>query len=145
MWMIGAFGTPPVSPRFNAAKTELVGWISIVFFGLCAIVGGRRFLNGGEQLRINRSGISWAQWSDVTIPWTEITKVSTWSYGRQQIIVLHLRNPSRYPGRGTLRLTRSMNRAMTGGDISLSLAGTDRSYWDAMAAIEQFRPGEGGL
>jgi hypothetical protein len=31
------------------------------------------------------------------------------------------------------------NRALTGGDISISLTGTDRKFAEALSAVERFR------
>ena len=62
-----------------------------------------------------------------------------WSYKRQKSIVLHLSNPARFPGRGLTAKLASANRMLTGGDISISLTGTNRNFDDAMSAIVRFR------
>ncbi len=140
LWMIGAFGIVPRSERLGPAGTVFWGWASIVFFGPGALLLLRRLFDETEQVRIDASGIRWAKWSGELIPWSEITEVSTWSYKRQNCIVLHLREPSRFPGSGLAQALRSINKQLTGGDIAISMTGTDRSFKDAMAAIAQFRP-----
>jgi hypothetical protein len=139
MWMVGAFGEVPSSRRYSASYTVLIGWLSIVFFGLCAVAIAKKFLDDRAQLKIGPSGIVWSPRSDLLIPWSEIADVTTWRYKGQKFIILHLKDPGRFPARGlTARLARA-NRKLTGGDISISLTGTDRSYDDAMSAIARFR------
>lgn len=138
LWLAGAFGPPPTSRRYSPAVTITIGYVAIAFFGLIAIVLAKRLINGGEALRIDRIGISVAAWSDQTIPWSEITDITEWTMNRQRSIILHLRDPDRFPPSGALRFTAGANRAMTGGDVPISLNGTDRSYDDAVAAIARF-------
>ncbi|MFM5949393.1 MAG: STM3941 family protein [Novosphingobium sp.] len=138
LWMVGLFGTPPSSHRYSPAAVTTAGWLCIAFFGLAAVIIAKRLVEGGEALRIGRVGISFTAWSDQTIPWSEITEISEWSMRGQRSIILHLRDPDRFPGSGALGLTAKANRAMTGGDIPISLNGTDRSFDEAVAAIGQF-------
>ncbi|MBA2935107.1 hypothetical protein HZF05_13485 [Sphingomonas sp. CGMCC 1.13654] len=139
LWMIGAFGPPPTSHRYSESETIAIGWASVLFFGLCGIVGVAKIFDTNEQLRINAAGIRYAGWSSKTIPWHEIIDVTEWTYRRQKVIVLHLRNPALYPGRGTAGLLASANRKLTGGDVAITLTGTDRSFNDAMSAVARYR------
>lgn len=139
LWMIGAFGPAPTSNRHSPEVTSAVAWLAILFFGLCAVVIAKRLFEGGEALRIDRSGISFAAWSDQTIPWSEITDISEWSFRGQRSIILHLRDPGRFPGKGVLGFATRANRALTGGDVPISLTGTNRSFDDAVAAIARYR------
>ena len=137
--LVGAFGAAPTSSRFSPGTAIVVGWSSIVFFGLVAIIGFRRIFETGEQLRINAEGIRCKPWSDSLIPWREIADVTTWSHKGQKAAILHLRDPARFPGRGLAGLLAGANRKLTGGDVAISLTGTDRSFGDAMSAIAHFR------
>jgi hypothetical protein len=138
LWMLGAFGSPPQSHRYPAAVIPAIGWSSLIFFGLCGIAWARKFFDRRVQLQIGPSGVRWHSWSDDLIPWSEVQDVTIWSYRRQKCIVLHLRDPELFPGRGLAAMLAGANRKMTGGDISISLTGTDRTFEDAMAAIESF-------
>jgi hypothetical protein len=140
LWMIGAVGDLPSLRRLPSAVRLGIGWLGIIFFGFCGVSWIKRLSSGGEELRIDSVGIRWVRWSEQTIPWLEIGDVTTWSYKGQKSIILRLRNPARFPGRGFLGWTGKANRALTGGDIALSLASTDRSFDEAMTAIERFRP-----
>ncbi len=137
--MIGAFGPPLTSNRASPEFVTIFGWIAIVFFGLCAIVIAKRLVEGGEALRIGRTGISFAAWSDQTIPWSEITDISEWSFRGQRSIILHLRDPNRFPGKGVLGFAAKANRALTGGDMAITLTGTNRSFDEAVEAITRYR------
>ncbi len=139
LWMGGLFGPAPESHRYPRAEVVVVGWFSVVLFGLCGVVAIKRLFAGGEELRIGSAGIRSRPWSDQTVPWSEIVDVTTWSYKGQRSIILHLRDPARFPGRGLAALLTRANRMFTGGNIAISLTGTDRGFDDAMAAIARFR------
>lgn len=139
LWMVGAFGFPPVWRHTPAAVTFLVGWSSVIFFGLCSVVCVKRLFNNREQLRIGLTGVRSALWSDQTISWSEIADVTTWSFRRQTAIILHLRDAKRFPRRGVGAMLASANRMLTGGDVSITLTGTDRGFEEAMSAIGRFR------
>ena len=139
LWMVGTFGEVPASRRHSAGYMIGLGWLCIIFFGFCAIAGAKRLFNEKPQILIGPAGIVWTPWSEQLIPWSEISDVTTWSYRGQSAIILHLRESSRFPGRGLSQRLAGVNRKLTGGDIAISLTGTDRTYADAMSAIEQFR------
>ena len=139
LWMVGAFGEVPSSRRYSAPVTMGIGWLCILFFGLCAVTAVKKFLDDRVQLQIGPSGIVWSPWSDDLIPWSEIGDVTTWSYRRQKAIILHLNNPARFPGRWLTAKLAGANRMLTGGDVSISLTGTNQSHDDAMSAIARFR------
>lgn len=138
LWIIGAFGPPPHSSRYSPGAQFLWGWFAICFFGLCAAAGVKQLLGTGERLRIGSAGLCWPSWSLETIPWSEICGVTTWTYRGQTMIVLHLRDPEKYPPR-KLRWLRGVNRVFTGGDIAISLTGSDRDWREALEAIRRFR------
>ena len=136
MWIGGVFGEPPKPGR------EWLGWISASFFALMGALGLRRLLNPTEQIRISSDGICYSQWSDDTIPWQEIVTVSVWQFKGQKAILLSLRNPGRFPSTTFLGKMAAANRALTGGDIALTLTGTDKIFEEAMSAIENFMPSQ---
>jgi hypothetical protein len=140
LWFVGVFGTPPMSHRYPPAILFVVGCASIIFFGSCGLLGAKRLFDTDEELRIGRSGIRWSRWSDETIPWAEISEVTTWSTRGQRFIILHLRNPALFPGKGVVGKLARANRALTGGDIGISLTATDRGFEEAMSAVDRLRP-----
>jgi len=140
LWLAGVFGAPPESRRFAPEMVRLIGWVAVIFFGLCSVAWGGRLFDTREQVRIGAAGIRLRSWSDKTIPWSEIVDITTWSFKRQTSIILVLRDRTLFPGRGVAALLAGANRGMTGGDIAISLTGTDRKTDDALAAIARFRP-----
>lgn len=138
LWMTGAFGPPQASDRYWSDLILMIGWSSVVFFGLCGVLWSLRLFDSGERLRIGADGIRSKSWSNQTIPWEEIVDVTTWSSRGQNVIVLHLRDPAQFPGRGLAAMLADANRSLTGGDISISLTGTDRTFAEAVLALKQF-------
>lgn len=142
LWMAGVIGEGPDpnggSRRIPPELVPYVGWLCVIFFGMCLLVIARRFFDDSAQVEIGRAGILSAQWSDATIPWSEIRRVSVWSYQRQRHIILHLHRPEAFPGRGIAAKLSRANRMLTGGDIALNLVGTNGSFDDAMDAIAHF-------
>ncbi len=138
-WMIGTFGPPPESQRYGPAFIKIIGWVAIIFFGFCGLAIAKMLFDSDEQVRINALGIYWKRWSSQTIPWSEITDVGVWEYQRQKSIILNLRDPARFPSSTVMGKLAAANRALTGGDIAITLSGTDGRFDEAMAAIEHFR------
>lgn len=139
LWMAGVFGAAHPTDRYSADSTVAIGWICVAFFALCGIAVVSRLFDTREQVRIGPQGIRWVRLSDRTIPWSDISDITEWSHRRQRMIVLHLRDPARWPRRGLSALLAGANRALTGGDVMISLTGTDRSFDEAVAAIARFR------
>lgn len=125
LWMVGAFGPVQASRRMGPLMTEFVGWLCILFFGMCVVLCAKQWWKNEERLRISRSGVRITEWSDQTIPWDEISDVTEWRDNNAEFIVLHLRDPSRF--------------RLTGSELSVSLYGTNREFDEAMVAIATFR------
>ncbi len=138
--MIGVFGTPPDSHRYSPALIKFVGWASILFFGAAVPISIRMFFDTQDQLRFDAHGIYWKRWSAQTIPWSEITDIGVWEFKRQKSIILNLRDPARFPSTTMMGKLASANRALTGGDIALTLAGTDGRFETAMEVIHHHWP-----
>lgn len=136
LWMVGLFGPIPSSRRHPAIEVFVMGWVCTAFFGLCCVATVKRIFDSGEDLRVGPTGIMVRSWSDQVIPWSEIADVTTW---RGRSIILHLRNPSLFPGRGMSAMMTRINRMVTGGHVDVMLTGSDRSFDEAMDAIAQFR------
>jgi hypothetical protein len=139
LWMAGVFGEPPPSRRYSEATDVAVGWIAAIFFGLVFVAITKQLFGDRELLVLNQQGLRSAQWSDDTIPWSEIVDVTTWSHKGSTSIILHLRDRSLFPGRGLRALVAGANRRLTGGDIAIAMTATDKSIGETLAAIDSFR------
>lgn len=131
---------PSSSSRYPPWFIVSMGWICVVFFSGLAFVGAIRLTNPADHLRINRMGIMAPSYTDKLISWSDITEVTTWSHRGQKSLIIKLRDPSRFERKPWRRAIDSLNRGLTGGDIGLSLTGTDRTLKQALEAIETFRP-----
>lgn len=133
LWMIGAFGPEPDAPQW-------VGWLSIVFFGPCTLLILARLFEPSEQLRIDREGIRWRQWSNDPIPWSAVRAIEQASVHSQKFLCLHLDHPERYRSKRALGRLGGANRALGFGDIPLSVTGTDRNFRELVDAVARFAP-----
>lgn len=136
-WMIGAFGGQPD----HHFKTQVAGWASIIFFGLCVIVGARRLFEAEVEIRIDANGIYWRRRSSHVIPWNAIDRVTIGDVRGQRFACLFLRDPRAFPSDGFRGMLAGANKALGFGDVVLGVAGTDRSFDELISAIEQFAPG----
>lgn len=134
LFMTGVF-VPGGAPLVVA----LIGWVGTAFFGLAAAIITGRLVRPKLRVRVDAKGILSTSWSDQVIPWRAIAHVSG-LYGQgQPFIVLTLRDPERFPGRGFAAWVAKANRAMDSGHIWISLLGTDRTVAAAGEAIAEHR------
>jgi hypothetical protein len=143
LWSVRVLGDVPTPRRYSASLIVALGWFLVLFFGVVASCGVRSFFDSKPQLEVGPLGIRWAAWSDDFIPWSHITSVSTWSQHKTNYILLHLDDPSCFPGKGLAGKLARADKRMTGGDIAISVAGMDRSHTEAMDAIAHFRVSSG--
>jgi len=139
LWMAGIFGEPPLSRRHSPETGVAIGWFIAAFFGLAFFAIARELFGAPEQLVLNAHGLRSAQWSEQTIPWDEIEDVSTWSYRGSKSIILHLHNPSLFPGRGLRGWLAGLNNSLTGGDIAIAMTLSDKGVDETLDAIQHFR------
>lgn len=120
-WLPG----PPSDRKF------LGGYVGIGFFGLCTVVMLWRLITSrGPVITISAEGIHDTRLSTALVPWTAITGISTWSAGRQKIMVLAIR-PDMEPRLGLTRFarwTRSANRAFGTDGLFISASGLKIDY-----------------
>ena len=139
-WMTGAFGPVPDSPRYPAAESFWFGIASMILGSMASLWMVPEFLKANEVLRVGSAGVRYQRWSNQLIPWSQIREITTWAVRNQRGIALHLEDPGAYPGRLIPGTLARANRWFSGGDIQISLVGTDRSVDDALSALERFRP-----
>ena len=135
-WMIGVFGGAP-DHRF---KTQAIGWVSIIFFGLCGILGAHRLFQAGVEIRIDAKGIYWRRRSTQVIPWSAIDRITIGEVRGQRFACLFLRDPRTFPSEGVAGMLAGANKALGYGDVALGATGTDRSFDELIGAIKQFAP-----
>lgn len=134
--MVGAFGPAPDT----AIKIQVVGWLCVIFFGLGIPLAARRMFESGVEMRIDTDGVYWRRWSEQVIPWSAIKEISTRAVRRQRFACLFLHDPAAYPSSTVLGRAKRLNAVLGYGDIALTVADTDRSFDEMMAAIDRFAP-----
>jgi len=79
--LVGALGFVAIGIwllRLDAPTTKrtLVAWAAIIIFGAFFLIGLPRLFQQGVVLRIDARGVWWRQWSDQTIAWSAIERIS---------------------------------------------------------------------
>ena len=136
IWLAGLLGPAPKPGR------EWVGWLSIVFFGFCFILGISRLFDRSDAIVIDQDGLFWRERSDATIPWSEIQAIERRGIRRQRFLCVYLKDPRLYPPTTFLGRLGNANRNMGFGDIALSATGTDRSFGELQEALQRFAPAQ---
>jgi len=134
LFFVGAFGPVPGPGR------EWVGWLSILFFGLCFVAGLPRLFDRRDQIVVDGTGIQWSQWSEATIPWSDIRAIEKREIRRQKFLCLHLEDPGRFPSATLMGRLGGPNRILGFGNIALAATGTNRSFDELVAAIALHAP-----
>lgn len=96
----------------NPTFVHAVGNVCVLFFSACCLFGFVKFFDKKPGLVLSSTGIV-DNSSGVAagfIPWTEITGVSIYELGRQKMLIVKVRDPSKYINRGS-PLKRALNRA----------------------------------
>ena len=131
--MVGVFGA-------SESPWTWVGW-PVVAFAVVGFAGTVvRIVGVSDQMRIDASGIRWAQWSDTTIPWTAVKSAEVQSLAQQQFLCLSLADAAAYPSKRPASYLARLNRRTGFGDVALSLTGTDGKFDEMVAAVRQHAP-----
>lgn len=121
-------------------KRTLAGVAGIVVFGAFFLIGLARVRDQGVEIRVDQRGIWWKRWSDDTIPWSAIERITVGEIRGQRFACLFLRYAGAYRSATLMGKLASANKAMGFGDIAINTGSTDASFADLMAAIDRFAP-----
>jgi hypothetical protein len=118
---------------FGTGDTALafVGWIGLVFFGLCTgFLLWRTFAAKGPALVLSPAGLHDVRVSAHLIPWPSVRRMYTWSYEGQRILIVDI-DPQVEASIGLTRIaswTRAPNRAMGADGLAVTAQGLTLSY-----------------
>jgi hypothetical protein len=119
---------PDVRPN---VYQEFMGYIGVVFFGLCTMVGLWRLLFvRGPVVTITPEGIRDTRVAAELIPWSGITGISTWKHRRQKVMVLAV-DPAverRLTLTRTAQWSRGPNRALGIDGFCVTATGLNINY-----------------
>lgn len=122
------------APMSNPTVVAVFGWLTILFFGGCAVIGARQLFRSEPVMEVDARGIRWRRWSDQVIPWSAIERAEPRAFLGQRFMCLWLDAPHDYAGRSTLGRAAAANRALGFGDVQLTMQGTDQSF-DRLAKV----------
>lgn len=101
-----------------------IGWVAIVFFGWCGVIGIRKFFDKKPSLVFSSVGIT-DNSSGVSaglIPWSEISGFNIYAIQKQKMLIVLVKNPDKYIEVGSV-VKRTLNRAnykMCGSPIAIT-------------------------
>jgi len=125
LWFVVA--PPHIQNGFwgNPTTLMVVGYVSIIFFGLCAVLLARKLPDNKPGLIIDEHGL-WDNSSGLSagqVLWSDIDNISVIKISGQKLLMLHLKNPQEYIDRqssGFKQRMMTMNYKMYGTPLSIS-------------------------
>jgi hypothetical protein len=132
LWMAGLFGAPPRPDK------AWIGWIGAPFFALGALMWALRLREPAEQIVIDEAGLTWRQWSEEHIPWSEISAIDEYSIRRQRMFAVHLHDAEAHSPTRLLGKAAAAQAGMGRGHFSIVVTGTDRSADELREALNRF-------
>jgi hypothetical protein len=136
-----------IALSYYAARTatdfvEAVGWIGVVFFGLCTLPILSQLFRSGPTIVIDDTGVLDRRWGVGRIAWEDIASVSITQGKRQRSISLWLRNESEYLGRlSTIRASlRHVSAKMGYSPFLMTFRGLTPGLEEAYARLRERLP-----
>ena len=132
LWFVIA---PPVvhNSFWGTTRIIVVGYASIIFFGICAIFIARKFIDKRPGLIMdenglidNSSGLSVGQ-----VYWSEIENISVIKIHRQKLIMIKVNDPEKFVEKQKNKLKKRMmlmNLKMYGSPLSITSNGLKISF-----------------
>ena len=131
LWFAGAFGR-------QVSSVELIGgWIAAIAFVCIGIFAFSQIFDTSVKVKIGSDGVFVKSYSDETIPWSEIERITMWQRNPGRI-VLHLFDPGKFQSKPVLYGATAV--FATGGHVPITMAGISGRLDDATAAILAFQP-----
>lgn len=129
--------------KFNSPTLVYgIGVVSIVFFGLCGLVGIKKFFDNSPGLIISSKGIqdNSSGVSAGLIPWEEVVGIGEYQIQKQKFISIQVKDPEKYANNGNA-LKRMANRAnikMCGTPVNISANSLKISYDELLETITEY-------
>src|SRR5262245_20782745 len=140
IWMLAI---ADAQTRYLSIYVKGVAIIAIGFFGLCALYGLHKLLDGAPGLILDREGImdNSSGIAAGRVAWREVRDIQVVTIHRQRLLGVIVSNPEKYLGRGNLliRLFRKMNYRWYGTPVFISAHGLKVTFEDLETQIRDFR------
>ncbi len=116
---------PSNPPRLSPIIIQILGIVTLLFFGMGVIVCIKALITKKIGLTIDSSGIlcDWGKASVGFVPWEDIVDVKDYYINGQGIIMIIVNNPQKYIDRqknAFLRRTANMNYNLYGTPVQIS-------------------------
>jgi hypothetical protein len=142
LWFV--ISPPAISNSFwgDPTKIAIVGYASIIVFGLCAFWLIRKIPDSKPALVIDDTGLvdNSGFVSAGEISWSDIEGISVIEIQRQKLIMVHVKNPKLYIERQTSvfkRKSMELNNKMYGTPISITANGLKISFESLWTILTQ--------
>jgi len=124
IWMLQIGPEGMRSPRFKVAFMHGIGLASIVFFGLCGLVGLRKLFETKPGLVLNSTGIldNSSGISAGFVPWSDIAGFGIFQVQTIRTLVIEVIDPDKYANRGGAiqRALKKANVRLCGSPVAIS-------------------------
>lgn len=140
LWFVIAPPTIKNSFWNNPTKVSIIGYASIIFFGLCAFFFIRKLPDNKAGIIIDDTGLidNSSGLSAGHILWSDIENFSVTEIHRQKLIMLHVKNPQHYIDRQKSLFKRKgmeLNNKMYGTPISITANELKISFADLLKIL----------
>ena len=124
----------------NQTKVTIIGYASIIFFGICAVYSIYKLSDNKPGLIIDHLGIldNSSGMPAGPILWSDIEDISVIELYRQKLLMIKVKNPEDYINRQTGLLKRKsmlLNNKLYGAPVSLSANGLKISFDELLHLI----------
>lgn len=113
----------------------------VPFFGACTLIGfWRALVTRGPVVSLSPEGLTDRRIAPVPIPWRAVRGISTWTYKRQNVMVLDV-DPAveaRLPLSRMVRLTRSANKRLGADGLCVTASGLKLTYAELLEAATDY-------
>jgi len=129
--------------KFNSPEIVYgVGIVTMIFFGLCGLIGIKKLLSKSPGLILNSDGVvdCSSGISHGMIPWAEVVAVSEYKVQRQKFVSIHVKDPEKYVDSGNIfkRMANKANLKMCGTPINISANALQISYDELIETIDEY-------
>jgi len=142
LWLAGVWGSSTLG-----SVEQAVGWICIVFFGLCAAIWLRRSLRPGVLYSFDSSGIfdasmkSFVRWDQIRSAAIYTTRSGRWPVYFYQNSLVYDIDPERFePPTKSLLWLQDLNFGYTKHSNALKHSGTDRDLASLVHGFNRHAP-----
>lgn len=133
--------------RQSATVVRLIGYVSIAFFGLCALIGMWRLLTlRGPVILISPAGFRDVRVTHDVVPWPAVQSVQTWSHSGQRIMIVALKPGEEAKLKLTriARMSRGANARLGADGLAVTALGAKISHDTLIATTLAYVHAHGG-